>query len=201
MQRPHCRCGLPLSSARRGEEDYVLCGRCVLNPPPFRQLVVARRWGFPLDRLISGYKYRGALSLEPALLRIWTLDMGRCPKAPPDALVPVPLHWRRHWWRGFNQAGRLALGLGAHHRLPVLHALARARATPAQQTLSSRARRMGPRGSFRVRGSVEGLHLALVDDVVTTASTVREAARVLRAAGAARVDVWALARALPSRDD
>lgn len=190
-----CRCGLPLPPAA-GAATY--CGRCLKRPPPFRRLLAPYTYTWPLDRLISAYKYRRRMELEAPLLGLW---QWRFPDTVlPDVLVPVPMHWRRQWLRGFNQAARLARGLGRKLDIPTLPALVRARPTPAQQGLAAGPRRRNVRGAFACTAQVQGLRIALVDDVVTTGATAREAAAVLLAAGAAEVEVWALARALPRRE-
>jgi ComF family protein len=115
-----------------------------------------------------------------------------------DCVVPVPLHWLRRWRRGYNQSSSLALGLSSRLGLPLQNWwLKRIRNTPSQKALSRTARQENVRGAFQVRSSAacKGRSILLVDDVVTTGATVHEAARVLRAAGAGRVVVAALARA------
>jgi ComF family protein len=114
-----------------------------------------------------------------------------------DVVVPVPLHWRRHWARGYNQAAAIArefaTGLGVRFEPRLLR---RVRHTPQQLQPSAAARRENVRGAFRVKrgASPGGKRILLVDDVMTTGSTAAEAARTLRAAGAERVVVAILAR-------
>jgi ComF family protein len=102
-----------------------------------------------------------------------------------DFVVPVPLHWRRRWARGFNQAADLAAGLG----LPVVHALRRSRNTPSQTDLPAAARHANVRQAFTVRPEpdVSGSWIVLVDDVRTTGATLEACARALLDAGARRV--------------
>ena len=204
LPRERCRCGLPLPAATAAppaDELPPLCGRCLANPPPFARVCCEYPWRFPLDRLISRYKYRSWLAAERPLLALWQQALAATGMSPrPDALVPVPLHWRRQWWRGFNQSERLARQLARLTGIPHLPALARRRATPRQQGLKQSTRRRNLRNAFAVQCDVDGLRLALVDDVITTGSTAREASRALLDAGAARVEVWALARTLPASD-
>lgn len=206
-ESPVCRCGLALPCAppitleppatvespatSETTERPSLCGRCLNNPPPFDRLLSPFAYTWPLNRLIPRYKYQGHTAIERVLLDLWRHH----PPAPlPDALVPVPLHWRRHWWRGFNQSHRLALGLSSAWNIPVLQALTRTRPTRHQQGLTAPKRYRNVAGSFRCIKPVAQRHIALVDDVVTTAATARAASQALHDAGAARIDVLALAR-------
>lgn len=187
-----CRCGLPLPA---GAGTAIHCGRCLRQPPPFRRLLAPYVYAWPLDRLIGAYKYRGRTELEAPLLSLW---LWRFPDTVlPDVLVPMPMHWRRQWLRGFNQAARLSDGLGRKLGVDTLPALARTRPTAPQQGLPAGPRQRNVRGAFGCTMAVQGLRIALVDDVVTTGATAREAAAVLLSAGAVEVEVWALARALP----
>jgi ComF family protein len=114
----------------------------------------------------------------------------------PEALIVVPLHDARLRERGYNQALELAQPLSRALRLNLCDVLMRTRQTTAQTGLDAVQRRRNLRGAFAVREGVAlPPHVALFDDVMTTGSTLRECARVLRRAGVARVDVWALARA------
>lgn len=115
-----------------------------------------------------------------------------------DGCVPVPLHWRRRWQRGFNQADELARYLG----LPVLAALRRTRHTLAQASLHAHERQANVRGVFAVRrrfrhGGLDGLSVVLVDDVITTGATLRACALVLREAGAREVRAATAAGVVP----
>jgi len=113
-----------------------------------------------------------------------------------DRVVPVPLHWRRRWRRGFNQSGLLAGEIARRRSIRLLHALRRGRPTPTQAGLSNSARRSNVAGAFALRrgARVSGLRLLLVDDVVTTGATAAACAAVLKRAGAASVVLLALAR-------
>jgi len=116
---------------------------------------------------------------------------------PADLIVPVPLHPTRLRERGYNQALELAKPLAREFSLVLAPGLLRrTRATAAQSDLDAVARRKNLRGAFEVDTShATPAHVALLDDVMTTGTTLREAARTLKRAGIGRVDVWALARA------
>jgi predicted amidophosphoribosyltransferase len=116
-----------------------------------------------------------------------------------DALLPVPLHWRRLWARRFNQSAALARAISDIAGVPVLHgALKRVRATPQQVGLSKTERAENVQGAFRVpaeeKPQVAGRRLVLIDDVLTSGATVDTCARALLRAGAAHVDVLVFAR-------
>jgi ComF family protein len=116
-----------------------------------------------------------------------------------DALLPVPLHWRRLWARRFNQSATLARAIPDIAGVPVLHgALRRVRATPQQVGLSKTERADNVQGAFRVlaeeRPQVAARRLVLIDDVLTSGATVDTCARALLRAGAAHVDVLVFAR-------
>ena len=184
------RCGLPLAPGMP-----IPCGACRLAPPPYQRVQCALRYGFPVDRLLPRFKFHGDLACGALLATLmgWALD----PEDLPQALVPVPLHRARLRERGYDQALELARMLARGGAPPVCaQALRRVRATRAQSRLGARDRRDNLLGAFDLRpGQALPAHVALVDDVMTTGATVAECARVLRAGGVARVDVWAIARA------
>ena len=114
-----------------------------------------------------------------------------------EAVAPVPLHPSRRRERGFNQAALLAERLAADRGVAVRPRwLARLRDTQPQSDLGAAERQANVRGAFEARADVAGLHVVVVDDVLTTGATVAECARALRAAGAARIGVVAVARVL-----
>jgi len=114
-----------------------------------------------------------------------------------DAVVPVPLHWRRRWHRGFNQSELLARAIARRCGIPVIKALKRVRYTPTQTGLSNTGRRQNVAAAFGSarRRPVSGSRILLVDDVMTTGSTAAACAAVLRRAGAARITLLTVARA------
>ncbi len=184
------RCGLPQKA-----DDGETCGACRLSPPPFAHVQSAFRYAYPVDRLLPRFKFHGDLAAGELLatLMAWSLDPAQCPQA----LVPVPLHRSRLRARGYDQALELARALARNSTLPVItDALRRIRPTCAQSQLGAKARQGNVREAFRLRpGAALPGHVALVDDVMTTGATVAECARVLRAGGVQRVDVWTIARA------
>jgi ComF family protein len=189
LERPCPRCGLPLPEPAG---PAAPCGACLRQPPPFSACHAPFLYQPPVSRLIASFKYRDRYSYGRAL----AIELARRVDAGAvDALLPVPLHWRRRWTRGFNQAEVIADQLGRMLTLPV-HArwLRRRRSTPPQQGLDAQARALNLRGAFALDHAPTGLRVALVDDVVTTGATAAELSRLLLAAGAATVQVWCLAR-------
>lgn len=186
------RCALPLPVGT------ALCGQCQRRAPPWDAAWAPFRYGWPLDRLETRFKFGADLAAGRVLAELWR---GEAPPAQrPDLIVPVPLHRARLRQRGYNQSLELARPLAAAVGAPLRHdVLERIRGTSAQTELDRAARRSNVRGAFRARGATLPAHVVLLDDVMTTGATLAECARVLKRAGAKRVDVWALARAPSTR--
>jgi ComF family protein len=183
------RCALPLAT------PAAFCGECQRRPPPWDAAWAPFRYGWPLDRLESRYKFNADLAAGHVLSLLWQREP--CPIRLPQLLLAVPLHHARLRRRGYNQALELARSLARASGVPLRHdALLRRRSTAAQTELDAIARRRNVHGAFAVREGVAlPAHVAILDDVMTTGATLAECARVLRRAGVQRVDVWALARA------
>jgi ComF family protein len=193
------RCALPLPEAvlaNAGDgEPGPLCGGCRRRPPAFRRAHATFRYEQPLPALVGGLKFRGRLNTLRLMGLLLADSLARGGVERPSGIVPVPLHRGRLRQRGYDQALELARIAGRRLALPVLEGCCeRVRATPPQSALEGKARTQNLRGAFQVTTRLDGAHLAVLDDVVTTASTVGEVAKVLRQAGAVRVDVWCLAR-------
>ncbi len=186
------RCALPLATAAGR-----LCGQCLAQPPALDRVIAPLVYEPHLALLISRWKFQREPRLTRLLAALWQAWV--IPPADRDLLLPVPLHWRRLLWRGFNQATLLGLEIRARQpqlaTLPLrTDILRRRRATRAQAGLSARQRGSNLAAAFRVRGDVSGLRVAVVDDVMTTGATAEALARVLKDAGAADVQLWCLAR-------
>jgi ComF family protein len=196
---PGCdRCGLPWKTfdPTPAGPGGSLCGACSADPPGWDWARAGAEYEGVVRDAIHAFKFRGKRALARPLA---ALIGEQWPAAARDvaALVPVPLGRPRERERGFNQAAvlaeRLARGLGVDVRP---RWLARIRDTQPQSDLGAAERRANVRGAFAARADVAGRHVVVVDDVLTTGATAAECARALRAAGAARVGVVAVARVL-----
>jgi ComF family protein len=193
---PRCRrCALPLPAAR------AVCGACIAAPPDFDAAAARVDYGFPRDRLITAFKFHGALDLAPVLAEA-IVEARRAATEPaelPGLIVPMPLSEGRLRERGYNQAWelarRVARRIDGHADA---HLLLRLRDTPHQLALPPEARAGNVRGAFAVEprrlAEARGHSIAVIDDVMTTGHTAAEIARVLKQAGATRVEVWVVAR-------
>ena len=185
------RCGAVLA------RDVEICGSCQLSPPGFDRTIPAFEYQRSVAHLIQRFKFSGDLAAGRVLARQAANRWLESDVARPQLMVPVPLNWRRLWKRGFNQSEMLCRDLAEHlDGLPWVGALTRARPTATQSALPAGRRAGNVRGAFRLERLPPGVrHVALIDDVMTTGSTLDECARVLKRAGVARVDAWVVARA------
>ena len=212
IERPCRSCALPLPPATPSfalalpepglleSKEQELCGACIGRERRFTRTVAAFTYTEPVSTLIAGFKYRAGLPQGRVLGDLLLRDLqGHYAGAPlPSLLLPIPLYGSRLRERGFNQALVLARQLGSALQVPVAaEALVRTRHTPAQRGLSAAQRKHNLRGVFQLQADLSGYKaIALVDDVVTTMSTMHEVARVLwRACPELELHAWCIARA------
>lgn len=185
------RCGLPLA---KGPAVGAHCSKCQLHPPPFEKAFAPLLYTYPIDGALKALKFKRQLYYAPAfgelLLRPFE---ARFPDV--DALLPVPLHRRRHALRGFNQAAELCRPLCRKRKLPMVDNVHRVKFTKPQTGLNAAERRRNLKAAFVVRGTLRCGHPLVVDDVITTTETCRQLAATLLRAGAKKVSVLAVARA------
>ncbi len=196
IARPYCeRLGIPFVY---DPGPGILSMEAIADPPAYQHARAAVRFDEISRALVHALKYGDRLDLAPMMGR-WISRAGAELLAEADALVPVPLHWRRLWARRFNQSAMLAAAVSAESGVPVAAgALKRVKPTAQQVGLSRSERAANVQGAFRVpaegRGAVAGRRLVLVDDVLASGATVDGCARALLRAGAANVDVLIFAR-------
>lgn len=185
-------CALPLTLAgarARGPARYV-CSTCKARRPPFDRTFTLGDYRAPLERLALGLKFRGRLIVAREFARGLAVLAEEClgRGAWPDVVAPVPLAHERLVERGFNQAWEIAKPLARALAVPADATLLRRVAhTVAQSRLDLDARRHNVDTAFRTTRDVRGMHVALVDDVMTSGATLEAAARTLKAAGARKV--------------
>ncbi len=188
------QCAIPLPLAATNPQSR--CGDCLKSAPKFTHSCVPYLYQWPLDRLIQRFKFQGNLAAGRVLARLLSQAVAADPETKPVAIVPVPLHPSRLRERGFNQATLLAADIAKDFQIPLLgNALLRHTANQPQADLDAHHRQKNIRGVFSIKENILlPDSVALVDDVMTTGSTLAEAAKVLLVAGVKRVDCWVVAR-------
>jgi ComF family protein len=186
-------------SCARPSSGGAVCGACLRKPPPYATTLAACSYAYPLDRLVQALKYSRQLALAQPLGDALAAAAMRAPRwyVRPGVLVALPLAAARQRERGFNQAIEIARVVARRTGIPLVHGVVRSSHGPPQATLPWKHRRRNVRSAFACVRSFSGLHVALVDDVMTTGATLEAAAGALLKAGAARVDAWVVARTLP----
>lgn len=196
---PPCTADLPPLPLQRcpqcGEQTThgERCGTCLKDSPAFEKTNAIFRYDFPVDRIIHAYKYGHQLAVAK-----WAAELIAQQIAANEynLLIPMPLHTERLRERGFNQSLEIARHIACKKKLKLdRRSLTRVRHTPPQAELPMKQRSSNVRGAFECSNNLTGMRVLLIDDVMTTGATLREAARVIRLHGASRVDVAVIARA------
>ena len=188
---------------RTTRQERHVCAGCSEDLPwlesawplaPYCTAVAPLAYEFPVDAAIKALKFKRRLWYGPALAQLLNRSIDALPEDI-DAALPVPLHWRRQWWRGFNQAREIAVPLARQLGVSLIGGVRRTRATRPQSGLSAGERHRNLRGAFVARGRCHARHVLIVDDVITTGATVAQLARVVLDSGAGKVSAIAVARA------
>nr|WP_244149464.1 ComF family protein [Rodentibacter rarus] len=188
-------CGAPLQYAA------CYCGNCHHNAFTWDKMVIIGRYNDPLSQLIHRFKFQKQFWLDRTLACLLLLELYEARRIYgltfPQAIIPVPLHHIRQWQRGYNQADLLAKAISRWLEIPCLsHIVRRVKHTPTQRGLTATARRRNLKNAFNVAALTPFPYqrVALVDDVITTGSTLNEIATLLRQLGVQEIQVWGLAR-------
>ncbi len=188
------RCAIRLPDGQASTSPT--CGRCLANVPHFDKTTTLADYVSPVDGMVTALKFTARLDLAQFFGKLLARRLSSMPPSSNEGIVfPVPLAYERVRQRGFNQSHHIARALAtATGRRLAADRLLRVRHTLPQQTLALNERRRNIRDAFAVEGSLRGQHIFVVDDVMTTGSTLDEVARVLKHAGAARVHNLIVAR-------
>ena len=175
-------------------DEHGVCAACRSGLRGFDNAVCFGFYEGSLRRLIHLFKYAGMKPLARTLAGYLERALSTDDRF--DIVVAVPLHWRKKWARGFNQAELLARPVAKHRGIPLVNALRRKRSTGVQAGLAMAGRRRNVAGAFtaRLSADVKGKRILLIDDVMTTGATASACATALKRAGAASVSLATLAR-------
>ncbi len=207
---PHCRthiqhnklacqrCALPLSTS-----DSSICGNCLSHQYYYNQVYSPFIYTDAIRYLIRQLKYHNKIHYAQTLARLFIQSSTQFQDFQlPEVLIPMPMHTQRLQQRGYNQALELARFFAAHFQLQLDYkSLLRTRPTLLQAGLNAKERQKNVKNAFNINkhahiSRLSGIqHIALIDDVMTTGSTLNEAAKILRQSGIKRVDAWIIARA------
>lgn len=198
-------CALPLPDDLT---NNILCGRCIKKPPAFDYAYSPLRYEDDVIRLMHQLKFGEKITYSRTfgemLLQLLSQKLSQGDNQQgqnkPDCLLPVPLHRSRLRQRGFNQSIELARVISKKLNIPIEYdAVNRTRSTASQMGLDAVARKKNINGAFSVKwklsDKLKDKHILIIDDVMTTGSTVNELAKTLKRSGVARVGVLSFARA------
>lgn len=184
------KCGNPTP------EPQNQCGQCVADQPPYERTITILHYQNPVDYLIQRMKYHNQLEIADLLGKLMVIKLSSLDYKLPEQIIPVPLHMSRLQQRGFNQAVEIARPISKALKIPInLTNCIRTRQTQPQFELSLAERKSNLKNAFEIVHQIKAKHVAVLDDVMTTGSTVIELTEALLNAGVEKVDIWACSRA------
>lgn len=188
----HCQqCGFKLKSPNAKK-----CGECVIKPKLYQKLIAACDYKYPVNNSISQMKFNQQMDIIRGLSTMLaaTAERHYSEQTLPALLIPIPLHPKRLFSRGYNQSELIANQLSSKLNIPTDSTqLTRIKNTPHQIGLKAVERRKNLKDAFVVSQALPE-HIALIDDVVTTGTTITEACKTCLKHGAKRIDIWCLAK-------
>lgn len=189
------QCATPLEQTI--EPDKLLCGNCLSHNFHYDRVFSPFLYSEDMAYLIKKLKYQQKIHYANTLSTLFIQKSHLLKNFQlPQVIIPIPMHTKRLKTRGFNQALELSRIFASHYQLPLNYSsFIRHRYTGLQAEMSGAKRQKNVQHAFSVKKTVTYSHIALVDDVMTTGSTVNEAARILKKSGIKQVDVWVIARA------
>lgn len=180
--------------ARKNTQNHI-CGNCLKQPPFFVSTEILFNYEYPTNQLIKAFKFNNRPELARCFANRLAKKLVRNNTLFPDTVIAVPLHRKRQRERGYNQSLEIARLLSKQLGLKTNGSLcSRIKNTDPQSTLPMKIRRKNVKGAFCLNESQIPKHIAIVDDVITTGSTINELARLFKKAGCQRIDIWAIAR-------
>ncbi len=190
-------CGLPIADVQEESHQVALCGYCLKTPPAIDYTQSLYYYESPIDYLVGQVKFEENLSCASILGHLLAKGVTDIDDDLPDVIIPVPLHKKRLFKRGFNQSLEIARPVAKLLQLPIdSNLVARTKSTRAQAKLNVAQRRKNIKGCFKVKDNHAYQHVVLIDDVITTGSTINELASALKQSGVKKVGVWSIARAI-----
>lgn len=203
------RCALPLPIETIDHQKERICGECLALTGRQPSRFNTRHYRY-FDTTEAVYLYRGALpsvlkqfkeqrnftagKILAELFCLHITEKYHNSNTAPDLLIPVPLHWRQRWRRGFNQSSWFAKHLSQKLMIPYRDGFSRAGKVTTQKKLSRSQRLHLPNNTFTTTMNLKDLHIAIIDDVMTTGATANAMAVAAKRAGAKHVSIWVLAR-------
>lgn len=191
------RCGFPLNTIL---SEQNLCGVCLQKPPPFDHTLALCRYEEPIITFINLLKFSGQLKYAKILNQLfinYLQSNNQYLMHLPECIIPVPLHAQRLKERGFNQALELCRNVATHFDIPILPNICqRSHATISQSLIAAKERRNNMKNAFVITQSFNAKHIAIIDDVVTTGSTVTELSHLFKNHGVEQIDIWCYAKTI-----
>ena len=190
LENPCPVCAIPNMSPE------TRCGQCLSKPPSFDWVICSFLYQKPLDQLINRFKNQRQLIIGRALAELLLADLKHyyVDHKLPDKITATPLFWRKKWSRGFNQSLFLSRYLSRALNIEHFNNLGRIAANDEQKKLNRKQRLQNLKHCFTVNGRLDGEHIAVIDDIITTGATANSIANTLKQAGAGKVTAWAIAR-------
>jgi len=174
--------------------DGRLCGNCLAAAPEFDATTASFRYEYPLNSMLQRYKYGQSLVMANTFSTLLSAAI----YTRPDIVIPMPLHPKRLQERGFNQSLEIARIMSKQLGIQVeMNACRRIKLSPPQASLPLKQRVKNMKGAFSCTTRLDGLRVALLDDVMTTGASLNALAKAVKSAGASHVECWVVARTLP----
>lgn len=180
--------------------SHNLCGECLTSPPPINRNITLFHYKPPIISLITKLKFQGQLRYAQSLGTLLAQKVQQIYENGqldfPDYIIPVPLHKKRLQTRGFNQALEIAKSVKKKCAIPIdCRSVKRIKFTQPQTLIKKDERQKNLRNAFTMTTNIKAQHIAIVDDVITTFSTISELTNTLRRAGVQKIDIWCIAKA------